>query len=56
MEGYIYGVSDRNVDELAVALGGESDITKSEVSRISHGLDTQMQAFLNRTLTLSRCP
>jgi putative transposase len=34
MEAYVSGVSTRKVDELVVALGCESGISKSEVSRI----------------------
>jgi putative transposase len=50
MEAYVSGVSTRKVDELVAALGCESGISKSEVSRICQGLDTQVQAFLNRPL------
>ena len=56
MEAYVSGVSTRKVDELVVALGCESGISKSEVSRICQGLDTQVQAFLNRPLEFSRYP
>ena len=48
MEAYVSGVSTRKVDELVVALGCESGIAKSEVSRICQELDTQVQAFLRR--------
>ena len=34
MEAYVHGVSTRSVDDLVVALGADSGITKSEVSRI----------------------
>jgi putative transposase len=44
------------VDELVVALGCESGISRSEVSRICQGLDTQVQTFLNRPLESSRYP
>ena len=44
MEAYVSGVSTRKVDELYAALGCESGISKSEVSRIYQGLDTQVQA------------
>ena len=50
MEAYVSGISTRKVDELVAALGCESGISKSEVSRICQGLDTQVQAFLNRPL------
>jgi putative transposase len=56
MEAYISGVSTRKVDELVAALGCESGISKSEVSRICQGLDTQVQAFLNRPLENSCYP
>lgn len=56
MEAYVSGVSTRKVDELVAALGCESGISKSEVSRICQGLDTQVQAFLNRPLEFSRYP
>ncbi len=50
METYVSGVSTRQVDGLVSALGCESGISKSEVSRICQWLDTQVQAFLNRPL------
>ncbi len=56
MEAYVSGVFTRKVDELVAALGCESDISKSEVSRICQGLDVQMQAFLGRSLELCRFP
>src|SRR3954447_17089832 len=34
MEAYLHGVSTRNVDDLVKALGADTGITKSEVSRI----------------------
>ena len=56
MEAYVSGVSTRKVDELVAALGCESGISKSEVSRICQGLDVQVQAFVNRPLEFSRYP
>ena len=56
MEVYVSGDSTRKVDELVVALGCESGITKSEVSRICQGLDTQVQALLNRPLEFCCSP
>lgn len=50
MEAYINGVSTRNVDALVDALGSQSGISKSQVSRICQEIDQQVQAFLNRTL------
>ena len=39
MEAYVHGVSTRKVDNLVNALGAESGISKSEVSRICAELD-----------------
>ena len=39
MEAYVQGVSTRSVDDLVEAMGVESGISKSEVSRICQGLD-----------------
>jgi putative transposase len=50
MEAYVNGVSTRAVDDLVTALGVESGISKSEVSRICAGLDEQVEAFRNRPL------
>jgi len=50
MEAYINGVSTRSVDDLVVALGVDTGISKSEVSRICGGLDERVEAFRNRTL------
>jgi putative transposase len=49
MEAYVSGVSTRKADELVAALGCESGISKSEVSRCQ-GLDVQVQAILGRPL------
>jgi putative transposase len=43
-------VSTRKVDDLVAALGLESGISKSEMSRICAGLDTTLEAFKTRTL------
>jgi putative transposase len=56
MEAYVSGVSTRKVDELVAALGCESGISKSEVSRICQDLDVQVQAFLGRPLEFSCYP
>ena len=48
MEAYVNGVSTRAVDDLVAALGVESGISKSEVSRICAGLDGQVEAFRGR--------
>src|SRR6478752_818553 len=48
MEAYVNGVSTRSVDDLVAALGVESGISKSEVSRICAGLDEIVGAFRTR--------
>lgn len=50
MEAYVAGVSTRSVDDLVAALGAESGISKSEVSRICAGLDEMVDAFRSRSL------
>ena len=50
MEAYVNGVSTRAVDDLVAALGIDSGISKSEVSRICAGLDESVTAFRNRAL------
>ncbi|MFM8259351.1 MAG: IS256 family transposase [Vulcanococcus sp.] len=50
MEAYVAGVSTRKVDALVAALGSQSGISKSQVSRICSEIDQQVQAFLNRPL------
>lgn len=50
MEAYVHGVSTRKVDDLVQALGIDSGISKSEVSRICAELDTQLEAFRTRAL------
>ena len=56
MEAYVNGVSTRAVDDLVHALGVESGISKSEVSRICAGLDEQVEAFRSRPLHHTRFP
>ena len=46
----MHGVSTRKVDDLVAALGVSAGISKSEVSRICEGLDTEMAAFRARSL------
>jgi putative transposase len=53
MEAYIGGVSTRKVDALVAALGSQSGISKSQVSRICQEIDQQVQAFLSRPLESS---
>ena len=50
MEAYVAGVSTRSADDLVAALGAESGISKSEVSRICAGLDEMVDAFRSRSL------
>ena len=50
MEAYVAGVSTRSVDDLVAALGAESGISKSEVSRICSGLDETVEAFRSRRI------
>ena len=50
IEAYVHGVSTRKVDDLVAALGLESGISKSEVSRICGELDTTLEAFRTRSL------
>ena len=50
MEAYVHGVSTRKVDDLVAALGVESGISKSEVSRICGELDVELAAFRERRL------
>ena len=50
MEAYVNGVSTRSVDDLVAAMGVDTGISKSEVSRICAGLDDRVEAFRHRTL------
>ncbi len=50
MEAYLHGVSTRKVDDLVKALGADTGISKSEVSRICADLDTEVGAFRDRSL------
>ncbi len=50
MEAYVLGVSTRSVDDLVAALGIDTGISKSQVSRICADLDERVNAFRNRTL------
>ena len=50
MEAFVHGVSTRKVDDLVAALGVESGISKSEVSRICAGLDEEIGTWLARPL------
>ena len=50
------GVSTRAVDDLVAALGIDSGISKSEVSRICAGLDEVVTAFRTRRLDHTTFP
>lgn len=56
MEAYVHGVSTRSVDDLVKALGGDTGISKSEVSRICGELDEPLTAFRTRPLDHTRFP
>jgi putative transposase len=56
MEAYVHGVSTRKVDDLVVALGVDSGISKSEVSRICSELDEELMAFRERRLDHTEFP
>ena len=56
MEAYVHGVSTRQVDDLVKALGADSGISKSEVSRICADMDGQLAAFRERPLSEARYP
>jgi putative transposase len=51
MQAWIEGVSTRKVDDLVAALGVDSGISKSEVSRICAQLDTEVATWRTRPLT-----
>jgi transposase-like protein len=55
MEAYVHGTSTRKVDDLVKALGVDSGISKSEVSRICKSLDTEVRSFLARPIE-AECP
>lgn len=56
MEAYVKGVSTRSVDDLVKALGADSGISKSEVSRICAELDETVEAFRSRRLDHAEFP
>ena len=51
MEAYVHGVSTRKVDDLVAALGIDTGISKSEVSRICTELDGVVATFRDRSLS-----
>ncbi len=56
MEAYVHGVSTRKVDDLVAALGIDTGISKSEVSRICAELDRVVATFRERRLDHVRFP
>jgi len=56
MEAYVHGVSTRKVDDLVVALGIDSGVSKSEVSRICGELDAVVAEFRDRSLEHTTFP
>ncbi len=56
MEAYLHGVSTRKVDDLVRALGADTRISKSEVSRICADLDEEVAAFRDRRLAETAFP
>jgi len=50
MEAYLHGVSTRKVDDLVKALGADTGIAKSEVTRICADLDAEVASFRDRSL------
>ncbi|MGV9995379.1 IS256 family transposase [Streptomyces sp. NPDC003374] len=56
VEAYVHGVSTRSVDDLVRALGADSGISKSEVSRLCADLDVELTAFRTRPLDHTRFP
>jgi putative transposase len=56
MEAYVTGTSVRKVDDLVRALGADTGISKSEVSRICADLDEQVADFADRSLAETTFP
>ena len=56
MQAWVEGVSTRKVDDLVAALGIESGISKSEVSRICSQLDAEVAAWRTRELSGQATP
>jgi putative transposase len=56
MEAYVNGVSTRSVEDIVAALGVDTGISKSEVSRICAGLDEVVGAFRTRSLEQTEFP
>jgi putative transposase len=56
MQAYVHGTSTRKVDDLVRALGIESGVSKSTVSRICKDLDEQVETFRSRPLDHTAFP
>lgn len=56
MEAHMHGMSTRSVDDLVKALGGDTGISKSEVSRICGALDAELTVCRTRPLDHTRFP
>src|ERR671919_1756276 len=56
MEASVHGTSTRKVDDLVKALGVDSGISKSQVSRICRELDQEVEAFRSRSLAHTAFP
>src|SRR3712207_6952454 len=56
MEAYLHGVPTRQVDDLVRALGADTGLSKSEVSRICPDLDAEGAAFRDRSLAEQAFP
>jgi len=56
MEAYVHGVSTGKNDDLMKALGADTGISKSEVSRICATLDEDVAAFRDRPLADTTYP
>jgi putative transposase len=56
MTAYITGTSTRKVDDLVKALGCDSGVSKSTVSRICKGIDADVQVLRERRLDHQRFP
>jgi putative transposase len=56
MEAYVTGTSTRKVDDLVTAMGADSGISRSEVSRICQDLDVEVAAFRDRPLAEAAFP
>jgi hypothetical protein len=54
--GHLHGVSTRKVDDLVRALGADTGISKTEVSRICRDLDAEVAAFRDRSLVDTAFP